>query len=242
MYQLGVDEAGRGPAIGPLVVCALGMPSTDIEILSRIGAKDSKSLTKNKRFLLAEEIYLQAEKRKWKIGLITCSASRIDKEREITNLNKLEVELFKEAIVATKTEKYNGEIYLDACDTNEQRFGNRVSSSLDSSWNQWSIISKHKMDFQNTLVGAASILAKVHRDKEIDKIGKLLDLDIGSGYPSDPKTRVAIKNLIKGEYPNKYLRWSWTTIENAWVKENQKPIPKRSIVEGNSKQSSINDW
>ena len=45
MYQLGVDEAGRGPAIGPLVVCALGMPSTDIEILSRIRAKDSTSLT-----------------------------------------------------------------------------------------------------------------------------------------------------------------------------------------------------
>ena len=67
-------------------------------------------------------------------------------------------------------------------------------------------------------------------------------MNIGSGYPSDPKTRVAIKNLINGEYPNKYLRWSWTTIENAWVKENQKPIPKRSIVEGNSKQSSINDW
>ena len=58
MYQLGVDEAGRGPAIGPLVVCALGMPSTDIEILSRIGAKDSKSLTKEKRFFLAEDCLL----------------------------------------------------------------------------------------------------------------------------------------------------------------------------------------
>ena len=242
MYQLGVDEAGRGPAIGPLVVCALGIPTTDIGFLTNIGAKDSKSLTRKKREYLAEKIYSEVEKRNWKVGLITCSACRIDKERDRTNLNNLEVELFKEAMVATKTEKYNGEIYLDACDTNEQRFGNRVSSSLGSSWNQWSIISKHKMDFQNILVGAASILAKVHRDKEIDKIGKLLDLDIGSGYPSDPKTRVAIKNLIKGEYPNKYLRWSWTTIENAWVKENQKPIPKRSIVEGNSKQSSINDW
>ena len=92
MYQLGVDEAGRGPAIGPLVVCALGMPSTDVEILMRIGAKDSKSLSKKKRVFLAEQIFLQAKKRKWDIGLITCSASRIDAEREITNLNKLEVE------------------------------------------------------------------------------------------------------------------------------------------------------
>jgi len=45
MYELGVDEAGRGPAIGPLVVCALAVPTSDIEILTNIGAKDSKSLT-----------------------------------------------------------------------------------------------------------------------------------------------------------------------------------------------------
>ena len=242
MYQLGVDEAGRGPAIGPLVVCALGMPSTDVEILMRIGAKDSKSLSKKKRVFLAEQIFLQAKKRNWDVGLITCSASRIDIEREITNLNKLEVELFKEAIVATKAEKYNGEIYLDACDTDEKRFRDRVSSSLGSSWSQWSIKSQHKMDLENILVGAASILAKVHRDKEIEKIGQLLGLEIGSGYPSDPKTRVAIKNLVKGEYPNKYLRWSWVTTENIWLKENRKPIPKRGQVEGNSKQSSISDW
>ena len=242
MYQLGVDEAGRGPVIGPLVVCALGMPTADIEILIDIGAKDSKSLTKKKRFSIAEHIYLEADKRRWDVGLITCSASRIDKEREISNLNELEVELFKEAIFATKAEKYNGEIHLDACDTNEKRFGDRVSSSLGSNWSQWSIKSKHKMDLTNILVGAASILAKAHRDKEIEKIGRLLDLEIGSGYPSDQKTRVAIKNLVKGEYPNKYLRWSWATTENVWLEENQKPIPKRSLVEANSKQSSISDW
>ena len=34
MYRIGVDEAGRGPAIGPLVVCALGIPEEDIEAVS----------------------------------------------------------------------------------------------------------------------------------------------------------------------------------------------------------------
>ena len=242
MYQLGVDEAGRGPAIGPLVVCALGIPTTDIGFLTNIGAKDSKSLTRKKREYLAEKIYSEVEKRNWKVGLITCSACRIDKERDRTNLNNLEVELFKEAIINTNSEKYNGKIYLDACDVNEQRFGNRVKESLGQDWSQWTIESKHKMDLENILVGAASILAKVHRDNEIKKIGQLLNLDIGSGYPSDPKTRVAIRNLIKEEYPNKYLRWSWATIENIWAKENGKPIPKREEIEGNSKQSSISDW
>ena len=70
MYRIGVDEAGRGPAIGPLVVCALGVPEEDIEVLSDIGAKDSKSMSKKKRMELASEIYSEAEKRRWKIGLI----------------------------------------------------------------------------------------------------------------------------------------------------------------------------
>ena len=131
---------------------------------------------------------------------------------------------------------------MDACDINEQRFGNRVRESLGQDWGQWTIESKHKMDLENVLVGAASILAKVHRDNEIEKIGQLLNLDIGSGYPSDPKTKVAIRELIKGDLPNKYLRWSWATVENIWKKENGKPIPERGQKEGNSKQSSISDW
>ena len=242
MYELGVDEAGRGPAIGPLVVCALAVPTSDIEILTKIGAKDSKSLTRKKRVDLAKKIYSEVEKRDWKVGLITCSAHRIDKERDRTNLNDLEVELFKEAITTTKVEEKYGKIYLDACDINEQRFGNRVRELLGQDWEQWTIESKHKMDLQNVLVGAASILAKVHRDNEIEKIGQLLNLDIGSGYPSDPKTKVAIRELIKGDLPNKYLRWSWATVENIWKKENEKPIPERGQKEGNSKQSSISDW
>lgn len=242
MYQIGVDEAGRGPAVGPLVVCALCIPSLEIEILKDIGAKDSKSLTRKKRDLLAKKIYSEIEKRNWKVGIITCSASRIDKERELTNLNNLEVELFKEAIISTEVQDFYGEIYLDACDINEKRFGDRVSSSLGKDWSQWTIQSKHKMDFDNILVGAASILAKFHRDKEIEKIGQVLNLDIGSGYPSDPKTRVAIGELIKGNTPNIHLRWSWATVENMWLKEKKKPIPKRSEIERNSVQSSISDW
>ena len=242
MYELGVDEAGRGPAIGPLVVCALAVPTVDIEILTNIGAKDSKSLTRKKRIELAKKIYSEVEKRNWKVGMITCSAYRIDKERDRTNLNDLEVELFKEAINKTKIEEKYGKIYLDACDINEQRFGNRVRESLGHDWGQWTIESKHKMDLENVLVGAASILAKVHRDNEIEKIAQLLNLDIGSGYPSDPKTKVAIRELIKGDLPNKYLRWSWATIENIWEKENEQTIPKRGGKERNSKQSSISDW
>ena len=242
MYRIGVDEAGRGPAIGPLVVCALGVPEEDIEVLSDIGAKDSKSMSKKKRMELASEIYSEAEKRRWKIGLISCSASRIDQERIRTNLNKLEVELFKEAILATDIKKNLGEILLDACDIDEQRFGNNVHNNLGKKWEKWTVKSKHKMDSDNIIVGAASILAKVQRDSEISQIGKSLNLEIGSGYPSDPKTKIAIKELVSGEYPNRYLRWSWKTVERIWFEVNNRPMPNRDESNGNSKQSSLNDW
>tara|TARA_B100000900_G_scaffold408581_1_gene423055 strand:+ start:2728 stop:3456 length:729 start_codon:yes stop_codon:yes gene_type:complete len=242
MYQLGVDEAGRGPAIGPLVVCALGVPIKDRKILSSIQPRDSKALSSKKRKALSEKIYSEIEQRNWKVGMITCSASRIDREREHSNLNMLEVELFKDSIDATEIHQKKGIIYVDACDVNEERFGNQIKELLGKEWDKWAVESRHKMDSDNDIVSAASILAKVHRDEEIKRIGQDLEMDIGSGYPSDPKTKIAIRKLVVGEYPNKYLRWTWATTERIWMEENNKPLPRRSHVEGNTKQSTISDW
>ena len=242
MYHIGVDEAGRGPAIGPLVVCALGMPESEKEILESMGAKDSKSITRKKREELSEQIYLEATKRNWTIGMIVCDASRIDIERNKTDLNKLEVELFKEAIYATGMTRKKGIILADACDVNEQRFRERVRTALGHEWNQWEINARHKMDSEEILVGAASILAKVCRDKEIEKISEALGVDIGSGYPSDPKTKDAVKKLVESEFPNKFLRWSWATVKNAWINTHETPIPIRREIGRIGVQSSLNEW
>ena len=48
-WVIGVDEAGRGPVIGPLVVAALAIPLDDIEILSKLNVKDSKDISPNER-------------------------------------------------------------------------------------------------------------------------------------------------------------------------------------------------
>ena len=242
MYQIGIDEAGRGPAIGPLVVCALGIPNSDMKYLASIGAVDSKQITRNKREEISERIYLEAENRDWKIGMIICEASRIDIERNKINLNKLEIELFKEAVYETGIKGNIGIIKADACDVNEQRFRERIRNALGTKWSNWEIHAKHKMDYEEKIVGAASILAKVRRDKEIDKISDLLNLDVGSGYPSDPKTIDAVKELVRSELPNKYLRWSWATVKNAWIKEHQTPIPIRQELGEIGIQSSLNEW
>ena len=53
MLVAGVDEAGRGPVIGPLVVCSVAILKKDLHLLENIGVKDSKYLTSKKR----QEIY-----------------------------------------------------------------------------------------------------------------------------------------------------------------------------------------
>ena len=103
-------------------------------------------------------------------------------------------------------------------------------------------LSKHKMDSEEIIVGAASILAKVRRDKEIEKISDLLNLDVGSGYPSDPKTKEAVKKLVNSKTPNQYLRWSWATVKNAWNSTHDLPIPIREEFGRTRIQSSLNEW
>ena len=68
-YNIGVDEAGRGPVIGPLVVCALAIPEGDYSILEKMGAKDSKSLSKTKRGVISRSIREKCMNRGWKLGV-----------------------------------------------------------------------------------------------------------------------------------------------------------------------------
>ena len=214
MYQIGIDEAGRGPAIGPLVVCALGIPNSDTKFLASIGAVDSKQITRKKREEISERIYLEAENRNWKIGIIVCKASRIDIERNKINLNKLEIELFKEAVYETGIKEKNGIVKADACDVNEQRFKERIRYALGAKWKDWEIHARHKMDSEEIIVGAASILAKVRRDKEIEKISDLLNLDVGSGYPSDSVTvKFVSKYYKKNHTVPVFVRKSWKPVQ-----------------------------
>ena len=109
--KIGVDEAGRGPVIGPLVVCAFA--ATSITELEDLGVKDSKDLTKKRR----EELFEILSKMPHQV--VICSPKRIDLS---TNLNQLEVELFAESLKFMP----EGEIILDACDTDAERFARNV--------------------------------------------------------------------------------------------------------------------
>ena len=186
--KIGVDEAGRGPVIGPLVVCAFA--SISQSSLRELGVKDSKDLSPKKREELFEILSEMPHR------VVVCSPERIDNS---DNLNHLEVELFAEALAAMP----DGQIMLDACDVDAQRFARNVSAL-----SKRECMAEHKADENHPEVSAASIIAKVTRDRIIRELSEEIGIDLGSGYPSDPKTKKAVIELVKGERPHDCLRWS----------------------------------
>ena len=202
----GVDEAGRGPVIGPLVVA--GVLFKDDSKLIDYNVKDSKKITPNRREVLAnkiKEIAINYE-------ILIISANDIDDMRKVMTLNEIEVNAFTKVIKKLKPEI----CYVDSADVNEKRFGRDILANLTF---KLEIISKHKADDIYPIVGAASILAKTKRDEEVKKIeqelGNKLDLPLGSGYPADPITQKFLKQWIKkfGKLPP-YTRHTWKTAQN----------------------------
>ncbi len=240
--MLGVDEAGRGPVIGPLVVCSLCIPETDYGLLDSIGVDDSKKLSRKKRKRVADAIMEFINDEKWSLGVRISSALEIDANSINSNLNSLEINLFVDSILRCANEDYPGVIYADACDVDEQRFGSRLREKLGNSLNDWEIISKHGMDGKNLVTGTASIVAKVIRDKEIEDLEEELGMEIGSGYPSDPKTIDAVIELCRGKLPHESIRWSWATTSKVWKDLGKGNPPTRNYDGQITMESKIDDW
>jgi len=184
----GVDEAGRGPMIGPMVICGILVDSDRLHELVEIGAKDSKTLTHKRRLLLKEKI----EKVTSRIEIRTVSAVDIDRLRKHTTLNEIEVAEFASIAKALNPQ----EIYLDAADVKAERFGIKIGKLSGIASKGAKIISEHKADSKYPIVSAASIIAKVERDLAIENFHKKYG-DFGSGYPNDPKTVKFVRNLVR---------------------------------------------
>ncbi len=197
----GVDEAGRGPVMGPLVVGAVYVE--DDTVLRELGVRDSKKLTPRRREALYDEIIGAAEG----YSIITASAEDIDARRARMSLNMVEMEMFAEAVSRMPVSR----VYVDCPDPNEDKFGNMLSVRIGNT----PVTARHKADDTYPVVSAASILAKVTRDRMIADISEEFGEDIGSGYPSDPVTIAFIEKWLKekGCTP-KHTRNSWDTVKN----------------------------
>ncbi len=212
-WTAGIDDAGRGPIIGPLVIGGVALPRDSIRDLLSLGVKDSKLLTPNTRTRLAARIRELASR----MSLREIQPKEIDDVvlhgRKLRKLNFLEAKVMAEVI----NELHPSEVYVDASDVNEKRYGEDIRSFLTDDLRAIKIISEHHADRNYPQVSAASIIAKVHRDEVIDHLHAEYG-DFGSGYITDEKTMKFLRTYRRSHnaYPP-IVRLSWKTakeIEN----------------------------
>lgn len=202
MKVLGIDEAGRGPVIGPLVVAGVMVPERKFSILRKMGIRDSKKLTPERRKFLARKI-----RRISRVFTVKISASDIDRMREKGfNLNEIEKIAIKRIIAEAQPDS----VIIDSVDVKPER----LAGEIRSHFGDIEVKAEHGADAKYYPVAAASIIAKVERDLEIERIQKLNRKlgDMGSGYPSDPRTRAFLESLSYDELPD-FVRKSWATVQ-----------------------------
>lgn len=212
----GVDEAGRGPVIGPLVIVGVVIPASQEDALSEWGVRDSKQLTPRRRELLAHRIRQLASK----IEVLEVSAKTIDEERQKKHsLNVLEAKWMAQVLNRLRWDI----AYVDASDVNAARYGRTISAQLST---PKTVISEHKADSTYPIVSAASIVAKVHRDRRISEYHQRYG-DFGSGYPSDPKTRRFLSTWIQAHqtFPD-IVRKTWETARDISAAHRQQTLNK----------------
>ena len=200
MKICGVDDAGRGSMIGPMVIAGISIEKKNIPKLRKLGVRDSKKLSPKKRELLYKEIVKLVDD----YHVIRIPPRTIDKYVFEHNLNHLEAKKMAEVI-----SNLNPDLsYVDSCDVNAARFGREISDLSKKS----KVKSYHYADSRFVVVSAASIIAKVSRDRSIMRLNKTTNL--GSGYPSDKKSVNYVRKVVssKKSLPTS-IRKSWKPVQ-----------------------------
>jgi len=211
MRIAGIDEAGKGPVIGPMCIGGVLADKEKIDSLKNLGVADSKKLTPKKRELLAHQIKKYAQK----VYIFEVSSSQIDELRKVMSMNQIMVLGFSRVLEELQPDM----AYVDAADVNAARFGTNLKAHYAKKFPEKSkeltVISEHQADATYPIVSAASIVAKVRRDELVKELEKRIGIDLGSGYPSDPKTKRFLEDWSR-EHDTlpEFVRHSWKTAMN----------------------------
>ena len=209
MIIAGIDEAGRGCVLGPMVLAICLVDEKKEAFFKEIGVKDSKLLSRSKR----EELFTVIKENSAYYKIVVVPAQELNVLMNAYSLNEIEaqkvVELLKDLKVIPQR------LILDSPDTVAERYTLRIRNILKktavANIEDLEIVSEHKADYKYISVACASILAKVTRDKLMDQ---LVGFPL-SGYSSDPKTIEYLKKyfLENKSFPE-FTRMKWKTVDN----------------------------
>lgn len=210
VQQFGVDEAGKGPVLGPMVAaCVVADPA----VLPG-GIDDSKKLSSTRRAAFSRHLREDSDVT---VGVSFVSPDRIDDPA--TDMNTLTVAAHAEALSQVASNGLSG--VVDGADTDADRFARRVANRVDT---VIEVHAEHGADETYPLVGAASVIAKVERDERVDTLREEYG-DVGSGYPSDPTTRAFLADYVR-EYERlpACARSSWKTSKDVLARAEQSAL------------------
>ncbi|AEM39637.1 ribonuclease HII [Pyrolobus fumarii 1A] len=200
---MGVDEAGRGPIIGPMVIAGVAMCTEDVGNIRLAGVDDSKLLSRAER----ERLLSLIERSAVYVGRVYVHPRLIDE----VNLNVIERNTI--AFLVGRAMDILGEslkkVYVDAVGDPRQ-----IIAAIRRAGFMGEVIAEPKADARYTIVGAASIIAKVYRDAVIEELRREYGVR-GSGYPTDPETLAWIREAYEEnpEEPPWFVRRSWGTLK-----------------------------
>jgi ribonuclease HII len=209
--QIGADEAGKGPVLGPMVAAAVRASADAIPE----GVDDSKRLAPARREEIDDRLRSDAAV---DVGVAVVTPTRIDDPE--TDMNSLTVAAQVEAIAAVADDDDDA-VLVDAGDVDAERFGRRIGAGVDAAV---TVRAEHRADERHAHVAAASIVAKVERDARIEKLAAAYG-EIGSGYPSDERTRAFLAEYVRknGELPA-CARASWSTCDDVLAAAEQSSL------------------
>ncbi len=209
----GVDEAGRGPVFGPMIMALVVVDEKGEKTLRELGVRDSKQLSPKRR----EELYPEILKIAKDVVIARVEPFEIDAYVSRRSLNELEA--MKIAEMITKAKAAPELLIVDAPDSDPSRFAQRIRKYVDVN-----VLAEHEADEKYPVVSAASIVAKVIRDRIIREIEELYG-SFGSGYSHDPTTRAFLEEWVRkyGKLPP-FARKSWQTSEKELNKHLQKTL------------------
>jgi len=213
MLIAGIDEAGRGPVIGPMSMSICVIDSNDNAMLKKLGVKDSKQVPKEER----EKLYKEIKKIAKEYHFIKIDADEIDKQRKKESLNYIETKMAAKLINKLKCKPEY--IYVDCPQTSTDKYKQNLYALIDV---DTKLVVENKADINYVCVSAASIIAKVERDLVLENMEKELGIELGCGYPHDAITLSAIKKLEK--LKPEFIRKSWQTYIDMKNKEKQNKL------------------
>jgi len=217
---LGIDDAGRGPVIGPMVLAGCLINEKTEKEFKKLGIKDSKQLTQKRREHFEKIIKEKAET----FEITLAYPKEIDGQNyDGVNLNALEA--IKTAIIINRINKgFNKiKVVVDCPSVSISKWQDFLKTKIKNLSNL-EIVCEHKADQNHIAVSAASILAKCVREKEMSLLKEKYGDEIGSGYCHDPATKKFLDDHFKKYGADGIFRKTWQTWRDVLAKNEQQTL------------------